>query len=133
MNASLRAYMAALMWLVFCSITLSWAGAPVKSPAEIVRITYEAANAGRYADAETHLSAVALAQINGLMARLAGGHLKLWNGWTKNRSITRIEVLKEVVHNGQATVFYRFHFKDGSSKEDDDSLVLEDGEWKLLP
>ena len=109
------------------------AGKPVISPGNVVCLTFEAANAGKYEEAEKHLTAKALAQINGLMARLAGGHIKLWDGWTKNRTMARIEVLKEEIHGGEATVYYRFHFKDGTSKDDDDSLALEGGEWKFLP
>ena len=131
MNASLRA-----RWLCLIVIgitTIACARSAAKSPAEIVRVTFEAANAGHYEEAEKHLTVKALAQINGLMARLAGGHIKLWDGWTKDRSITRIEVLKEDVHGSEATVYYRFYFRDGTSRDDDDSLALEGGEWKFLP
>ena len=131
MNASLRA-----RWLCLIAIgitAISSASNTAHSPSDIVRVTFEAANAGHYEEAEKHLTVKALAQINGLMARLAGGHIKLWDGWTKGRSITRIEVLKEDVHGSAATVYYRFYFKDGTSKDDDDSLALEGGEWKFLP
>ncbi len=131
MNASSYARAATLILIGFCLI--SQAKTPVLPPGEVIRLTFEAANAGRYEEAEKHLSAVALKQIHGLVARLAGGHIKLWDGWTKNRTITQIEVLKEETGKGGVTVYYRFHFKDGTSKEDDDSLVLEDGEWKILP
>ena len=109
------------------------ASIPLKSPGEVVRVTFDAANAGHYEEAETHLTSKALAQIRGLMASLAGGHIKLWDGWTKGRTITRIEILKEEIHGVEASVHYRFHFKDGSSKDDDDDLSLEDGEWKFMP
>ncbi len=131
MNAPLHLCVAALMGLGFGSILQALP--PVQPPAEVVRITYEAANAGRYAAAEKHLSVAALKEINGMMARLAGGHIKLWDQWTKNRTISSLEVLKEEAVNGEVTVYFRLHFMDGSSKEDDDSLVLEGGEWKLLP
>ena len=131
MNASSYTRAAALILIGLCLISL--AKPPVFTPSEVIRLTYEAANAGRYEEAEKHLSAVAFKQIHGLAARLAGGHIKLWDGWTRNRTISRIEVLKEETRKGEVTVYYRFHFKDGSSKEDDDSLVLEDGEWKILP
>ncbi|MDB6140070.1 MAG: hypothetical protein JWO94_3142 [Verrucomicrobiaceae bacterium] len=131
MNASLWSRWIYL--IIIGASTIVFAAQPVKTPGMIVRLAFEAANAGHYEEAEKHLTAKALGQINGMMARLAGGHVKLWDGWTKNRTITRIEVLKEEVHDGEATVYYRFYFRDGTSKDDDDSLVVEDGEWKFLP
>ena len=109
------------------------AAQPLASPSEILRVTFQAANAGHYAEAEKHLTAKALAQMHGMLAKLAGGPIKLWDGWTKGRTLEKIEILKEEVHGNKATVRYRFHYKDGTSKDDDDDFALEDGEWKFLP
>ncbi len=130
MKASLSAWALCLILISFCPYVQG--GSPVP-PAEVLRATFEAANAGRFAEAEKHLTVAAAKQINSLMARLAGGHIKLWDGWTHNRTMTRFEVLKEETDKGEVTVYYRLHFKDGTTKDDDDSLILEGGEWKLLP
>lgn len=102
-------------------------------PSEILRTTYELANQHHYTDAEALLSRKAIAEIHGMMARLAGGNIKIWDGWTKNGTITRIEILQEEIHQNKATVRYRLHYKDLSVKEDEDDFVIEDGQWKFLP
>ena len=131
MNATLRAY---CICLILIGKTMSAGAAePKVSPATVIKITFEAANAGHYDEAEKHLTAKALAQMNGMLAKLAGGHIKLWDGWTKGRTLEKIEILKESIDGAKANVRYRFHYKDGTSKDDDDDLLLENGEWKFLP
>ncbi len=102
-------------------------------PSEVLRLTYELANQHRYTDAETHLTKKALEQMHSVMARLAGGHEKLWDGWTKNGTIIRIDILKEDIQQDKATVRYKLHYQNSSVKEDEDDFVLEDGQWKFLP
>lgn len=131
MNASLYTHWICLICIGI--LTISRGGTPSVSPGKVVTITFEEANAGHYEEAESHLTSKAKAQMNGMLARLAGGHIKLWDGWTKGRTLTRIEILKEEIHGTEATVKYRFHYKDGSSRDDEDDFALEDGEWKFLP
>ena len=128
----------ALLLFISASFSMMAAGLMAEEnalpkPAEVLRMTYDLANQHHYKDAESHLSKKAYAQMHGVMAGLTGGNEKLWDGWTKNGTISRIEILKEDIQQDKATVRYKLHFKDASVKEDEDDFVLEDGQWKFLP
>ena len=106
---------------------------PKAKPSDVLRITYELANSRHYDEAEKHLTKQALGQLHGMMAQLAGGNRKIWDGWTKNGTITRIEILSEKADGAKATIRYRLLYRDGTSKEDEDDFALVDGQWKFLP
>jgi hypothetical protein len=106
---------------------------PKAKPSEVLCATYDLANNHRYEEAEKNLTKQAIAQLHGIMAQLAGGSRKIWDGWTKNGTISRIEILNQKVDGAKATVRYRLHYKDGTSKEDEDDFALVAGQWKFLP
>ena len=63
---------------------------------------------------------------------------KAWGELTRNRTIIRIEILDERRSGEGAEVGFRVHFKDGSTKEDIESFIKQEGEgeeeerWKLF-
>lgn len=92
-------------------------------PTEVVSATLTAANEGRYADACQYFC-------SDLRRRLKKPE-NLFDGWTKNRSLERVDKFEEVVRGDQAAVSCKMHFKDGSEDRGSHDLVNENGVWKL--
>ncbi len=101
------------------------------SPADVVKAAYMDANAGRYSDAEKHLSSEVIAAMKGGLGALAGGMKGVWDKSTRNGTIERVEILGEEIRGEGATVRFRLHFKDGETKDYDEPLIKENGKWKI--
>jgi len=97
-----------------------------KGPPEVVKAFFAAANDGRYSDAEHYLTSSAKALIV-----LAGGIKKAADEETHDGKLDRVEILKVETRGQGAKVHYRLHYKDGQTKDDDDNLIVEDGEWRI--
>ena len=98
-----------------------------KSPSATVEAAYMAANDGKYSEAEKYLSSEFInAQKTGVVV-LKG----VWDLATRNGTIQKIEILKEEVGGEEATVYIKLYFKDGSTKEDCEPLIKENGVWKI--
>ncbi len=108
-------------------------GSPLmqKSPSDVVKAAYLAANEARYTEFESYLSSEALAMSKTPAAVMSGGIKGALDKVTRNGTIVRIEILKEEIRGEGAKVQYKFHFKDGSTEESDDTLVLQKGLWKM--
>jgi len=102
-----------------------------KSPGDVVKAAYMAANAGQYSEAEKYLSSEVLNAMKGGLGALAGGMKGMWDKTTRDGTIDRIEILKEDVRGEGAKVLFRIHFKDGKTKDDDEPLIKENGQWKI--
>lgn len=102
-----------------------------KSPAETVAAAYMAANEGRYSEAKEYLSSAVIKVAEGDLGALAGGLRGMWDEITRNGTIREIEVLSEEVRGEGATVRFKIHYEDGRTKNEDEPLVQEDGQWKL--
>ncbi len=103
-----------------------------KSPGDVVRAFYLAANEGRYSEAEQMLSEDAKRAIKGDLGQLAGGFKSICDKNTRDGTITRVDIQKEEVRGEGANVVIKISFKDGSSKDGDrNSLIKEKGSWKL--
>ena len=102
-----------------------------KSPSEVVIAAYMAANEGKYSEAEKYLSSEVMNAMKGGIGALAGGMKGAWDKTTRNGTIEKIEILKEEVRGEGANVFFKIHFKDGKTKDDDEPLIKEDGRWKI--
>ena len=102
-----------------------------KSPSDIVKATYMAANSGQYSEVEKHLSREALRTINGPQGASSGGLKGIFNKKTDNGNIEKIEVEREFIKDEQAVVRILIHLKSGRRAEDGVILIKEDGEWKL--
>ncbi len=97
-----------------------------KSPGDAVKAAYMAANAGEYSEAEKYVSTDVL----NAWAR-SGGMKSEWDRITRDGTIDRIEILKEEIRGEGAKVSIRIHFKDGQTKNDNEPLIKQSGEWKI--
>lgn len=120
-------------WMVIALLTAacSTTGIFSKNPSDTVVAAYMAANEGKYSEAETYLSSEVLSAMKVGLGALAGGMKGMWDQATRNGTIDRIEFLREEVRGEGATVYFRIHFKDGTTKDDDEPLLKEEGVWKI--
>lgn len=101
-----------------------------KTPSEVVKAFYAAANEGKYPEAEKYLSAETIKGMEGLGSRAAGEKFML-DEMTKNGTIEKDEILQEQIQGETATVTHKVQFKDGSIKDGKETLIKESGEWKV--
>lgn len=95
-----------------------------KNPSDVVRAAYSAANEGRYSEANTYLSSEVL-------KRYSAEEVKaLWDEATREGTIDRIQILREIPGE-RTTVHFRLYYQDGTTKEDDEVLIMENGAWKI--
>jgi hypothetical protein len=64
-------------------------------------------------------------------AAMGGGVKGALDNMTRNGSIDRIEIVKEEIRGEGAKVYFKLHFKDGSTVEQEESLILRDRAWKM--
>jgi len=102
-----------------------------KSPSQVVVAAHMAANEGKYSEAEKYMSSEVINAMKSGLGALAGGWKGAWDKTTRNGTIQKIEILKEEVRGEGATVHFRIHFKDGKTKDDDEPLIKENGQWKI--
>jgi hypothetical protein len=102
-----------------------------KSPSDVVKAAYMAANDGNYSAAAGYLSKDAREAIESGLGVLIGGMKGAWDKATRDCTIDRIDILEETIRGEGATVRIKIHFKDGSSKKDNEKLIREDGRWKM--
>lgn len=96
------------------------------SPGAVVEVFYQAANEGRYSDAEQHLSTEALVAVKQI------GFKRLCDMNTRNGQIKTVEIMKEDIRGEGATVHARILFNDGKTKDNDiTELIREKGTWKV--
>jgi hypothetical protein len=102
-----------------------------KSPGDVVKAFYRAANEGRYSEAEQMMSEDAKAFLKGELGQLAGGFKGIVDKMTKNGTIVSVDIEREQIRGEGATVTGKVSYKDGSSEEKGESLIKENGSWKL--
>jgi len=96
-----------------------------KSPSEVVRACYMAANKGEYSDAQKYFSSELLNSLKGV------GTKNMLDKVTRNGTIDTLEILSEQVRGEGAIVYLKIRFKDGNTVNAKDSLVKENGDWKV--
>ena len=101
------------------------------SPSEVSARLEMACNEGKYSEAIDDFSSKLKAAINRPRGRLNGGIQGICNRQTRNSTLQHVEILRVKVQGEAATVYYRLHYKDGTSREDHDDLIKENGEWKV--
>lgn len=103
-----------------------------KSPGDVVKAFYTAANEGRYSDAKALLSEGLKKIIDGDLGQANGGIKGACDDASKLGTITKVEILKQDIRGEGATVIATVFYKDGSKKNDDKTqLILENGSWKI--
>jgi hypothetical protein len=101
-------------------------------PAKTFTTALMTANDGKYSDANEYLSSEVKQVVQGQLGALAGGTKGMWDTYTKNGTIQRIEVLKEEIRGEGATVICNIYYKDGSVKSNDKTdMIKEKGSWKI--
>jgi hypothetical protein len=102
-----------------------------KSPGDIVKAFYAAANEGRYTDVRALFSEGGKKLLDSDLAQLAGGIKGICDKGTKNGTVTKVEIVSQSIRGEGATVVANVFYKDGSTNNDTSSLILENGSWKL--
>lgn len=105
-------------------------GKASQSPFETINAVYMAANAGWYSQTEQYIFSEVL---NSIKQNLGTLHLiKQWDNYTQNGKIEKIEMLSEIIRGERAEVYFKVYFKGGETKEDQDLLIKEGNQWKIL-
>lgn len=97
-----------------------------KSPQQVVQAFFAAANAGKYSEAEQYLTSSAKS-----MMVLGGGIKEFADKETRGGKIDTVEILTVETRGEGAKMTYKIHYKDGQSKDDHVSLIIENGEWRI--
>lgn len=125
-----------LVFLIVVLVILSFncgtrrKGKEAQSPGETVKAVYMAANDGWYSETKKYIYSEVLNSINQNLGTL---HLvKQWDIYTRNGKIEKIEILNEIIRGERAEVYFKVYFKDGETKQDQDLLLKEGGQWKIL-
>jgi len=118
-----------MMVISIIIIPLLLSCASTKSPSQVVVAAYMAANEGKYFEVEKYMSS----EMINAKKEGEGGVKGTCDKATRNRTIQKIEIREEVVRKefGAAIVYFRIHFKDGETKDDDEILIKEGGQWKI--
>jgi hypothetical protein len=61
----------------------------------------------------------------------AGGIKAFADKETREGKIESLEILRVATRGEGAKIYYKIHYKDGQTKDDDASLIKENGEWKI--
>ena len=115
----------ASLWVLFSGCGIEMA----KTPTETVKAFYRAANRGRYSEIEKYLSPDALKGMRAMV--LLAGREEAIDELTRQRTIKKIEILKEEVQGEEVTVNFVLHFRDGNTHKESLTLIKEKGMWKL--
>ena len=130
MKRVLQSFLMAIIFIVF---TFTGQANPIgpKTPSEVVKAAYMSANKGLYSEVKNCMSSEALTLLKGELGAMVGGLKGVWDEATHQGNINKIEILKEEVRGEGAKVYVKLTYKDGSTKNDDESLIKENGEWKI--
>lgn len=101
------------------------------SPGGAVKAAYTAANAGQYSEANKYMSSEALSVMGGTLGAFVGGLKGMWDRATREGTIDKVEIIKEEVRGEGATVIFRIHYKNGDTEKKSESMIKEDGKWKI--
>lgn len=119
--------MLVLLGLFFLVINCSLA----ESPSKVVTNFYKLAADGKLNDAYELISK----EGKELLKNLGGGAAaigQLTQEIKNEKGIKKIEILNEEIQGDLASVKFRIAFGDGSSKEDTEKLIKENGKWRLV-
>jgi hypothetical protein len=123
----------ALLVIVTTALTgCGKAGSPFpKSPGEVVRAFYLAANDGKYSEAEALLAKEARDTVNGPLGQMDRGLKGICDNYTKNGNILAVDLLREDIRGEGATVIVSIRFKDGTVSSGIQEVILRGGKWQL--
>jgi hypothetical protein len=103
-----------------------------KSPSDVVKEFYAAANQGKYSECAKMLSEAKLNAINGTLDQMLGGLKGICDIASHDGTITKVDIVKVEVRGEGATVTGNIFYKDGSSwKKVQTVLIKEKRAWKI--
>jgi hypothetical protein len=102
-----------------------------EGPGGVVQQFYDQLNSGNYSAAKEMYNAEARATLNDPEVSSAAGFRTWANTQTKDRTISRVEIIESASDETGATVDYEIQYRDGSAKRGQVRLTQEEGEWKL--
>jgi hypothetical protein len=103
-----------------------------KSPGDVVKAFYTAANEGEFSELEKTISEATIITLKSHHGQLGGGIKGACDRKSRNGSIIRVDITKEEIRGEGATVTANIAFKDGSTKNNDKThLIKEKGSWKI--
>jgi hypothetical protein len=121
-----------LILITFSSAFFAFACSSTKSPSDVVKVVYKAANDGKYSEVEKHLSGKMLNAINGKLGPYANGVKGLFDGETRNRTVENIDIEREEVRGNGAAVYFATRYKDGTTLNNQVALLVkEHNDWKM--
>lgn len=112
-----------LSLLSVVALVIGCSSAKCETPSAVVVAAYTAGNEGRYSETEKYFSSE--------LSSLFGVLRVVWDLATNNGTIHAIEILEEKIRGEGAVVIFQLHFKDGSTRDDYEGLIKEDGVWKI--
>lgn len=96
------------------------------TPGQVVRAFYVAAAENRPPEARRHMSPALIATLP-----QSGGLAKVCADRIGPVAMRGVQIVREQVDGNAATVSLRLHLVDGSTKDQQETLVKENGEWKV--
>jgi hypothetical protein len=143
MRRSIYACFVTVIALAFLLVSCGKMGQ--KSPSDVVKSFCMALNDGKYLEAEKYLEPSFLKDMKqaGAVDSLASyqefGYYptvelkEIWDEFTRNGTLERIEILKEEIKGDMGKVNFRLYFKDGSTTENIAVAFKMSGIWKIFP
>ncbi|MBT9143234.1 MAG: hypothetical protein DDT29_01633 [Dehalococcoidia bacterium] len=119
-----------ILALLLAIVTVAGGCPPGESPADVARDFLWAGNEGDYARAKGYLiPETRMVFEMDPMIRFDNA----MDAATREGTITRIEVVEEVVHaDVSATVWLTLHYADETQESDTLSIVKRDGKWRIM-
>jgi Domain of unknown function (DUF4878) len=102
-------------------------------PAKAVKEFYFNCNAGEYTKADAVLSSDAKAYLQGDLGINSGGLRSVCEHTTRNFTVTAVDLKSQKIEDDTADVIVTVHYNDGSSSNESNSLVKENGAWLITP
>jgi hypothetical protein len=118
--------------LVLASLSVIGCVPSQKSPGDVVKAYYSAANDRKFSEWEETISESSRGALKSHFGQLGGGIKGACARESRNGSIVRVEITREEIRGESATVSANISFKDGSTKSNDKiNLIKEKGSWKI--
>lgn len=118
-----------LLTLLFTTILL--AGCFAKGPSDVIESFHTRVEAGKLDSAIELLSSQTRSQLS--PAKLKQALQKTTQEIDSKKGIKKVEVIEEKIIGETAEVTVKIHFGDETELTDKNSLIMEDGEWRIQP
>ena len=101
------------------------------TPRAVVEAAVMAGNDGKYLEVEKYLSTDCTKFYVGDRFQKTDKIRGIVDRDTRNGTVTKIIVVKEIISGDEAEVISVFHYKDGSTREDHTKMIKENGVWRI--